>query len=138
MSLSHHDITLVQTTFSQIEPIAGTAADLFYQRLFDIDPSLRALFPEDMHDQKRKLMQMIGVAVNGLNRLDEIAPTLRALGARHTGYGVKAEHYDTVGAALLWALEQGLQNDFTEEVKGAWTAVYRLLATTALEGAHTI
>jgi hemoglobin-like flavoprotein len=90
MSLSQHDITLVQTTFSQIEPIVGTAADLFYRRLFDIDPSLRVLFPEDMRDQKRKLMQIIDVAVNGLNRLDEIAPSLRALGARHTGYGVKA------------------------------------------------
>ncbi len=137
MSLSEHEITLVQNTFAQVEPIAGTAADLFYKRLFEIDPSLRPLFPENMQDQKRKLMQMISVAVNGLKHLDEIIPAIQALGARHTGYGVKAEHYDTVGAALLWTLEQGLQDAFTPEVKAAWTTVYGLLATTALEGARS-
>lgn len=121
---------LVQTTFAKVAPISDTAAAMFYARLFELDPSLKALFKSDMAEQGRKLMRMIGVAVNGLDRLDDLVPVVQQMGVRHAGYGVKHEHYDTVAVALLWTLERGLGADFTPAVKEAWTAVYGLLAST--------
>jgi hemoglobin-like flavoprotein len=101
---------LVQTTFDRVVPIADTAAALFYQRLFELDPAARALFTTDLTEQGRKLMQMIGVAVRGLDRLDELVPAVRDLGTRHVAYGVTDGHYETVGAALLWTLERGARS----------------------------
>jgi hemoglobin-like flavoprotein len=129
--------TLVQTTFGKVAPIADTAAALFYGRLFELDPSLRPLFKGDLVEQGRKLMQMIGVAVNGLDRLDQILPAVQQLGVRHAAYGVRDQHYDTVATALLWTLEQGLGSDFTPEVKDAWTAAYTVLAGTMKHAAAT-
>jgi hemoglobin-like flavoprotein len=128
---------LVQTTFAKVVPIADAAAALFYNRLFELDPTLKSLFKGDMAEQGRKLMQMIGVAVNGLDRLDQIVPAVQQLGVRHVTYGVKDEHYETVATALLWTLEQGLGPDFTPEVKDAWTAAYTALATTMKHAAAT-
>jgi hemoglobin-like flavoprotein len=104
--------------------------------LFEIDPSLKPLFKSDLKDQGRKLMQMLSVAVNSLNNLDAIVPAVHDLGKRHIGYGVKADHYATVGAALLWTLEQGLGDAFTPEVKDAWAAVYGVLSGAAIDGAQ--
>jgi hemoglobin-like flavoprotein len=128
---------LVQKTFAKVVPIADTAASLFYGRLFEIDPALRPLFKGDLVEQGRKLMQMIGVAVNGLDRLDQIVPAVQQLGVRHVAYGVKDEHYATVAVALLWTLEQGLGPDFTPEVRNAWTAAYTVLADTMKAAAAT-
>jgi hemoglobin-like flavoprotein len=119
---------LVQESFQKVQPIAEAAARLFYDRLFTLDPSLRSLFRGDLQEQGRKLMQMIGMAVKGLDRLDQLVPAVENLGRRHAGYGVRNEHYETVGTALLWTLEQGLGEDFTEDVKEAWATVYGLLA----------
>ncbi len=121
-------IALVQHTWKQVLPIKEQAAALFYNRLFSVDPALRALFTGDMTTQGNKLMAMISVAVSGLTRLESILPAVQELGRRHTGYGVKAADYETVGGALLWTLQQGLGEGFTPEVKDAWTDVYRLLA----------
>lgn len=124
------DIALVQRTWEQVVPIADTAAQLFYDRLFELDPSLRAMFAHsDMTEQRKKLMQMITVAVRGLGRLDELLPAVQALGRRHVNYGVTDAHYGTVGAALLWTLERGLGDGYTAEVHTAWAATYDTLAT---------
>ncbi len=128
-------ITLVQNSFADVKPIAATAAELFYGRLFTLDPSLRPLFKGDMAQQGQMLMSVIGAAVGGLRNLEKLAPVVRQLGARHVGYGVKAEHYATVGAALLWTLEQGLGAKFTPEVRDAWAATYELLAEVMQLGA---
>ena len=128
-------MALVQDSFAKVEPIADTAADLFYTRLFALDPALRPMFPADMTEQKHKLMAMLKLAVNSLNRLDDLVPAVQALGQRHGTYGVTFDQYETVGAALLWTLEQGLGAAFTPEVKAAWTAVYGLLANT-MKQAH--
>ena len=120
---------LVQESWSAVEPIADTAAELFYGRLFEIDPSLKPLFRGDMKEQGKKLMQMITVAVRSLDRLDTIVPAVEALGRRHVGYGVTDGHYDTVASALLWTLEKGLGEKFTAAVKDAWVETYTLLAT---------
>lgn len=126
---------LVQTTFATLVPIADQAAALFYGRLFETDPSLRPLFKSDLGEQGKKLMTMIGVAVKGLDSLDELVPAVKNLGRRHAGYGVTDAHYDTVGGALLWTLEKGLGSAFTPDVKAAWTTVYTVLSTTMKAGA---
>jgi len=128
--------TLVQETFASIATIADDAAVLFYQRLFEIDPSLRPMFRGDMPEQRKKLMQMITAAVKGLDRLDQLVPVVQDLGRRHVRYGVEDRHYDTVGAALLWTLEAGLGKAFTPEVQEAWAAVYGLLANTMKDAAR--
>lgn len=121
-------IAIVQGTFSQIEPIAVTAASLFYQKLFALDQNIRPMFKSDISSQGNKLMKMLGTAVGGLNNLNSLIPVIESLGQRHADYGVKDEHYDTVGEALLWTLEQGLGSDFTDEVKEAWIQTYAALA----------
>ena len=128
--------TLVQETFAVIAPIADDAAQLFYQRLFQLDPSLERMFKGDMAEQRRKLVQILTAAVKGLDRLDQLVPVVQDLGRRHAAYGVADKHYDTVGAALLWTLEKGLGRAFTPEAKEAWAAVYGLLATTMKEAAR--
>lgn len=134
--MTPNQIKLVQTSFAQVVPIAATAADLFYGRLFEIAPHLRPMFPEDLTEQKRKLMAMLGTAVGGLNHLDTLVRTVQALGRRHAGYGVKAEHYVPVGKALLWTLEKGLGETFTPEVKDAWATTYIVLSTTMIDAAN--
>ncbi len=126
--MSPQQIALVQKSFAKVKPIADTAARLFYQRLFEIDPSAIPLFRGDMQQQGRRLMQMIEIAVHGLDRLDDIVAAVQALGRRHAGYGVVPAQYASVGAALLWTLGQGLGEDFTPEVEQAWSETYGLLA----------
>jgi hemoglobin-like flavoprotein len=127
---------LVQDTFSTIAPIADDAAVLFYRRLFEIDPSLQRMFRGDMPEQRKRLMQMIAVAVKGLDRFEQLLPAVQDLGRRHARYGVEERHYETVGEALLWTLEKGLGSAFTPEVRAAWTTVYGILAATMKEAAR--
>jgi hemoglobin-like flavoprotein len=128
--------TLVQDSFVDIATIADDAAVLFYQRLFELDPSLKAMFRGDMSEQRKKLMQMLTAAVKGLDRLEQLVPVVQDLGRRHAGYGVEERHYETVGEALLWTLEMGLGRGFTPQVRDAWVAVYTLLATTMKNAAR--
>jgi hemoglobin-like flavoprotein len=134
--MNSEQISLVQTSFEDVRPIAVMASELFYTRLFVLDPSLRPLFKGNMADQGRMLMSMLSSAVGGLTRLDTLAPVLRNLGARHVAYGVRDEHYETVGSALLWTLEQGLGDKFTPAVRQAWTLAYALLSGTMQAGAR--
>lgn len=130
---------LVQETWRQVEPIADTAARLFYGRLFAIDSSTRPLFAGvAMEKQRQKLLQALTVVVASLDRIEELVPTIRDLGRRHVGYGVTDAHYDSVGEALMWTLEQGLGDAFTPEVKDAWIAVYTLLASVMKDAAAEV
>ena len=128
---------LVRDSFAKIAPNSEAAAFMFYDRLFALDPSLQSLFKGDMAQQGRKLMTMIGTAVANLHRLDAIVPTVQDLGRRHIGYGVEPTHYQTVAAALLWTLEQGLGEEFTSETRQAWVACYTTLAATMQQAAQT-
>ena len=128
-------ITLVRSTFALVQPIASDAAALFYDNLFRADPALRHLFKGDMAHQGHRLMGMIGSALQLLDRPAALLPVLRSLGARHAGYQVREEHYDTVGKALILTLEQGLGGAFTPEARAAWTDLYGVIARTMLEGA---
>jgi hemoglobin-like flavoprotein len=129
MTLSVEQKELVQTTWLKVMPIADTAASLFYQRLFELDPNLGRLFRNtNMAAQRLKLLQMLSAAVKGLDAIDTLVPVLNNLGRNHVKYGVKDEHYATVGEALLWTLETGLGSIYTPKVADAWTATYSLIA----------
>src|ERR1044072_8905134 len=118
-SMTNQDILLVQLSWRKVLPIKDAAAELFYLKLFELDPQIRALFTGDLEEQGAKLAQMILAAVRGLDRLGALLPVVRDLGMRHVAYGVSDEHYGTVGTALIWTLEQALREDFTPEVKSA-------------------
>jgi hemoglobin-like flavoprotein len=135
--MTNEQIKLVQDSFSKIAPIAETAAQLFYARLFELDPDLELLFKGNLTQQGRKLMQMLGLAVNGLNRMEQLLPVVRSLGTRHLIYGVRDRDYDTVGQALLWTLRKGLGEVFTPEVEAAWSEVYATLASAMQSGMRT-
>ncbi len=120
----------MQGTWAKVVPIKEPAADLFYGKLFELDPALRPLFKGDTREQGRKLMTMITLAVKGLDDLPALVPAVKDLGRRHAGYGVTAAHYGRVATALLWTLEKGLGDAFTPPVKPAWTQTYTVLATT--------
>jgi hemoglobin-like flavoprotein len=129
-------VKLVQQSFEQVAPIADAAAAMFYERLFTLDPSVRALFTGDMKKQGQMLMQTIGLAVKSLDQPEKILSAVQNLGRRHASYGVRDSHYDTVGSALLWTLEQGLGAGFTPPVRAAWTETYLLLANVMKEAAQ--
>jgi len=126
----------VRRSFGLIEPIATQAAALFYENLFTADPGLRRLFQGNMAQQGERLMTMIGAAVDLLEAPDTLTPTLRKLGARHVNYGVRDEHYATVGAALLKTLKQGLGNAYTDEVHAAWVSLYHVVSATMMGAAR--
>jgi hemoglobin-like flavoprotein len=121
-------VKLVQDSFAKVVPISEAAAVLFYDRLFEIAPQVKAMFPADMTEQRRKLMIMLAAVVNGLGNLQSILPAASALATRHVAYGAKAEHYPVVGAALLWTLEKGLGDGWTPELADAWGAAYGTLS----------
>ncbi len=127
---------LVQESFAQVAPIADEAAALFYGRLFELDPSLRAMFTDDLSEQGQKLMQMLAGAVKGLDRIERLIPALEQLAVRHVAYGVKSEHYETVGAALIWTLEQGLGDAFSDDVRAAWVETYELVSGVMIDAAE--
>jgi len=131
-------IKLIQESFQKVAPIAETAAELFYSKLFELDPSLKSLFKGDMKEQGAKLMATLTVVVKGIGDLNSLVPVVQDLGRRHAGYGVEDEHYGTVGEALIWTLGQGLGDDFTEEVREAWVAAYGVLASTMKDAAAEI
>jgi hemoglobin-like flavoprotein len=131
------DIDRIRTSWAAVEPIADAAAGLFYGRLFELDPAIERLFRRtDMPAQRKVLMQTLTVVVKSLDKLEQIVPAVQALGRRHAGYGVREEHYATVGAALLWTLEEGLGDAFTSDVRGAWADAYGILASVMIEAAR--
>ena len=126
--MNQHQIALVQSSWEKVIPIADIAADVFYEKLFELDGSLRGLFPQDLKEQKKKLMATLGRLVASLEHLSEVLPAVRALGRKHVSYGVKPHHYSVVGAALLGTLEVGLGDAFSSEVRAAWADIYGTLA----------
>jgi hemoglobin-like flavoprotein len=135
MSLTPHQVVLVQSTFRTVQPMTATAAELFYKRLFEIEPATAVLFKGDMKDQGRKFMQVLAAAVGSLSSMSTFVPIVQRLGLRHAAVGVTAEHYDSVQRALLWTLALILQDEYTEEVRSAWATAYAMLAGVMKEAA---
>ena len=132
-------IEIIRETWQRVAPIGEAATELFYSRLFEIDPSVRPLFESvDLPLQRRKLLQALNGVVDGIENLETIVPTIREMGRRHVGYGVTAAHYDSVGGALLWTLEKGLGEAWTEEAAEAWSSAYALLATAMIDAARDV
>jgi len=123
---------LIKSSFAKVAPIADTAAAMFYEDLFTRDPRLRSLFKDDMAEQRKKLMLTLSVVVQNVSNWEAISTTVRTLGQRHVTYGVHAEDYATVGAALLATLEKGLGPEFTPDVRDAWTACIAKIAAEML------
>ena len=134
--MTPRDIELAQDSFAKVAPIADQAAAMFYARLFELDPALKALFQGDMVEQGKRLMEMIGAAVKGLDDLESLVPVVQDLGRRHARYGVKSAHYETVGQALLETLAKALGEAFTDDVERAWATVYGVLSTTMIGAAE--
>ena len=129
MTMTPEQTRLVRHTWNQVAPSADAAADMFYRRLFEIDPATRKLFrATEMVAQRKKLLQTLSFAINGLDDPDALVSKVEDLGRRHAGYGVTDAQYDSVGAALLWTLEQGLGRAWTPAVASAWTEVYGMLS----------
>ena len=121
-------INLVQESFAKVAPISEQAATLFYDRLFEVAPAVKVMFPADMKEQRKKLMATLAVVVTGLSHLESVLPAASALAKRHVSYGARPEHYPVVGGALLWTLEKGLGEAWTSDVAEAWTAAYGTLS----------
>jgi len=121
-------VKLVQQSFARVAPISEQAAVIFYDRLFEVAPQVKAMFPADMTGQRKKLMATLAVVVNGLSNLESVLPAASALATRHVAYGAKPAHYPVVGAALLWTLEKGLGEAWTPDVAAAWSAAYGTLS----------
>ena len=128
--------TLVRETWRQVVPIADTASALFYERLFEIDPDVRALFDGvDLASQRKKLIHALALVIGAIDRIEDFVPDIKALGRRHATYGVTGRHYETVGAALLWTLEKGLGAAWTADAEAAWIAAYGFIAEVMRHGA---
>jgi len=126
--MTPEQVKLVQESFSKVAPISEQAAVIFYDRLFEVAPGVKAMFPADMTEQRKKLMATLAAVVNGLSNLESILPAASALAVRHVSYGARPEHYPVVGGALLWTLEKGLGTAWTPEIASAWTAAYTTLS----------
>lgn len=136
--MTPEQVTLIKSSWNKIMPISDAAADLFYGKLFELNPGLKPLFKGDMKEQGYRLMMMINTAVASLDNLDNIVPAVQKLGKRHVDYGVIEEDYDTVGIALIWTLSKGLGEAFTDEVEDAWRTVLTLLSTIMKEAAAEV
>jgi hemoglobin-like flavoprotein len=126
--MTPEQVKAIQESFAKVAPISEQAAELFYGRLFEIEPAVKTLFHGDMKEQGKKLMGTLAVVVNGLSNLEAILPAASALAKKHVTYGVKAADYGPVGAALLWTLERGLGPDWTPDLAAAWTDAYTVLS----------
>jgi hemoglobin-like flavoprotein len=136
MAITEQQKNLVKSSFAKVEPIADVAADIFYTQLFKYDPSLKKLFKADIKTQGRKLMAALKLAVSSLDNLDKLVPVLEKMAVTHVDYGVKVDDYTPVGNALLYALKQGLGDDFTPELRKAWSDIYRVMATVMRQAAY--
>jgi len=134
--MTPEQVELVQRSFAKVVPIADTAADLFYSRLFEIAPEVEPLFTVNMEEQGRMLMSMLATIVSGLHKPETIIPAAEALAVRHKDYGAVPEQYDQVGEALIWTLEQGLGDDFTPETREAWEIAYGVLSGVMIAAAN--
>lgn len=133
--MTPEQITLVQTSFTCLRPELPAMTARFYQELFQRDPALRSLFTTDPAVQQAKFAEKLSELVGSIPRLDALLAHTRELGARHYGYGVRIADYESVGGALLDALQAVLGDGFDAATRQAWTIAYNLIAETMLEGA---
>ncbi len=127
--MTTRQIAIVKSTWAIVASLDTEAVGgLFYNRLFEIAPEVKGMFRSPMPEQSKKLFTMIGYVISKLDKLEDIMDEVAKLAKRHVQYGAKAAHYQVVAEALLWTLEKGLGNEWTEEVKESWVLCYTTLA----------
>lgn len=131
-------IHALRTSFHRVESLGHVAALVFYKRLFELAPQVRPLFPDAIEEQSKKLMDVLTSALGMLERPEDLRISLEQLGARHVDYGVKPEHYDIVGTALIDMLASVLGRDFTPTLREAWVGLYGTIASVMLAGAAKV
>ena len=134
--MTPQQVLLVQQSFEKLAAMGAPAWERFYSELFMIEPSLKRMFKGDMHEQRKKLLAALALAIRALNAPAKSLDPLKALAVKHVGYGVKAHHYTYMGNALLRTIERGLGKDFTPELRNAWVAAFQTLATIMMEAAY--
>ena len=132
--MTANEVEIVQRTWRAVQAVGDTATELFYGKLFSLDPSLQKLFHGEAKDQGRNLTAMISVVVGSLSRPERVVLAVQQLGRRHAAYGVQARHFELARTALLWMLEQVLEEAYTPLVGAAWGRVYDFLAATMRDG----
>jgi hemoglobin-like flavoprotein len=131
------EIELIQRSFERVAGTKIETGQLFYDRLFFIAPELRPMFSTDIRVQSSKLMDTLAYAIGQLPDGPNLAATLQKLGRRHLDYGVKPEHYDKVGEALIWTMEKLLADDWTPELQASWASLYANAAKIMKEAAYS-
>jgi hemoglobin-like flavoprotein len=137
LTLTEEEKWLVRQSFESAQVYADSLTKLFYGRLFDLRPELRALFKVGIEEQSRKLLDTLRIVVDALDRFDDLRPQLAELGRKHVDYGAKPEHYDLVRTTLIWTFSQALGFEFDRSTKAAWDHVLRAVAAVMLEGAYS-
>lgn len=133
--MTPEQLALVERSYDAILADGDRFSRRFYERLFERHPESRRLFPEDMAEQRAKLLMELGVLVTTIRHFDSFVARTKELGARHAGYGVRLTDYDHVGEALLGAFAEVLGDGATPALIEAWERAYDLVAETMLEGA---
>jgi len=128
--MTKEDITQVQESWHSVAPVKRVAAELFYVKLFELDPTMKLLFSDDLQLRERRFLQLMDATINGLERADVLKPAIRELGFRHPLFGDSDEHHGTVAIALMWTLEKCLRKDLTFELRAAWTRTFGVLSQT--------
>jgi hemoglobin-like flavoprotein len=126
--MTKEDIARVQATWHTIEPVKRIAAELFYVKLFELDPKLKLHFGDDPQLRETKFLQLMDATVEALTRADVMTAAVRELGIRNPLFGDSDEHHRTVATTLFWTLEKCLRKDFTQEVRAAWTKTCEALS----------
>lgn len=132
--MTSEDISLVQTSWRKVEPVKEIAAELFYAKLFELDPLLRAICSDDVKSRQTRFTQVLSATVRGLARYDMLLPAVRQFGMRHPLPGEIDHHHANVATALLWMLEKALRKDFTADVRAAWVRIWDALSQTIRHG----
>lgn len=133
--MKDRDILIIKTSWSYLITQSDEVGLLFYDKLFELDPTLKPMFHNDMEKQIQKLMDMITFMVTRLQKLTDIENDIDALALRHVKYGVRYEHYQIMGNALLWALQNSLGDLWDDDTKAAWTELYNFLALSMIRSA---
>lgn len=127
--MNANQILLIKKSWRLLRQVAPElVGDTFYSKLFYDHPELRRMFPKEMDEQYKKLIDMLSSMVARLDDLESLQQELTELARRHLGYGVLPKHYAMVGEALLWTLERGLGSDWDEATAEAWATCYGLIA----------
>jgi hemoglobin-like flavoprotein len=135
--ITPQQVALIRQSFDAIWPVRGKLSDLFYERFFALAPDARALFPDDMERQSRKLMDMIAAIVGAIEHREVFRTIITRSGRDHVRFGAKPEHFAAFGEALIWGLQQQFGAAFTPEQRDAWAALYSAVQHDMLAGARS-